>query len=87
MNILDVLAPCGLNCQKCLAYNEGDIKHHSQELKKCLGNFDNYAKRFVKFSEVFENYTAFKELLDVFSKGGCNGCRNGGCINTACNVL
>lgn len=85
--VLDILAPCGLNCQKCLAYNQGDIKKHSQTLKNLLGNFDNFAKRFVNFNPVFENYSVFNELLTHFTKGGCNGCRNGECINKACNVI
>lgn len=85
--VLETIAPCGLNCKKCLAYNDGDIRKHSNELKNLLGNFDNFAKRFVNFNPVFENYPAFKELLDHFTKGGCSGCRNGECVNKSCNVI
>ncbi len=30
-DILKDLAPCGLSCRKCLAYQDGDIKKTSQE--------------------------------------------------------
>jgi hypothetical protein len=42
--ILQVLAPCGLNCKKCMAYNSSNIKHHSIKLKELLGSFDNYVE-------------------------------------------
>ncbi len=86
VDLLNILAPCGLNCKKCLAYNDGEIKKCSSELKEHLGNFESFAKRFESFNPVYENYPAFKEMLDVFSQGGCDGCRKGGCINKACNV-
>jgi hypothetical protein len=47
--IVKVLAPCGLNCSKCLAYVDGDIKRNANELKRLLGAFDSYAERFSRF--------------------------------------
>ncbi len=76
-DVLKILAPCGLNCSKCLAYGEGDIKKHSYELKRLLGSFDKYAGRFSNFLPVFKNYPAFKDLLDYFVQTDCKGCRNG----------
>ncbi len=32
--ILRLLAPCGLNCSKCMAFTNGDIKKNANELKK-----------------------------------------------------
>ena len=61
-DILCHLAPCGLNCRKCLAYHEGDIRKTSEELQRLLGDFDRYAERFAGFAPVFNNYGAFKEL-------------------------
>ena len=75
--ILRMLAPCGLHCGKCMAYADGDIKKHAEELKRLLGSFDNYAERFSNFIPVFKDYPSFKELLDYFSRAECKGCRQG----------
>jgi Protein of unknown function (DUF3795) len=84
--IKKILAPCGLNCMKCQAYAEGDIKGHATALKMLLGSFDSYAKRFSKFLPVFKNYPAFKEILHQFSQANCNGCRKGDCKYPNCGV-
>lgn len=86
--ILKILAPCGLNCRKCMAYEKGDIKNHALEMKALLGkNFDVYAERFSSFLPAFQNYPQFKELLDFFGSGDCKGCRSGECKYPACNVI
>ena len=62
------IAPCGLHCGGCFAFNGGKIQKHSGELAKSLGNFDVYAQRFVTMLDepVFENYQAFKSMLHYF---------------------
>jgi hypothetical protein len=85
-DILQILAPCGLNCKKCMIYINGDIKFHSNSLKKLLGSFDNYANRFSKFWSIFVNYPKFKELLDYFAEGNCSGCRKGDCYYPDCGI-
>ena len=85
-DILKTLAPCGLNCSKCQAYSEGEIKKHADELKRLLGSFDRYAERFSNFLPVFRNYHAFKELLNQFSEANCKGCRQGDCKYPNCGV-
>jgi len=85
--ILEILAPCGLNCRKCLAYHEGEIKLFSTKLKELLGSFDKYAVRFSKFLPVFKNYDSFKELLAFLIQGDCQGCRNGTCKYPNCGVF
>ncbi|MCU0646166.1 MAG: DUF3795 domain-containing protein [bacterium] len=84
--ILDVLAPCGLNCKKCLANAKGEIKYHSITLKNLLGSFDRYAERFSGFMPVFKNYQQFKDLLEFLTRGNCNGCRSGDCKYPNCGV-
>jgi hypothetical protein len=84
--IRKILAPCGLNCGKCMAFAEGEIKFHAAKLKELLGSFDNYALRFSKFWPVFENYPQFKALLDYFTGGSCRGCRSGDCKYPNCGV-
>lgn len=85
--IVEVLAPCGLNCTKCLAFTHGEIKNTASELQQLLGSFDNYAKRFSDFNSVFENYPSFKALLEYFTQATCKGCRNGDCIHPNCGVI
>ena len=85
--ILEVLAPCGLNCTKCMAFTNGDIKRNARELKRLLGAFDNYAQRFSRFAPVFENYPSFKKLLEYFVQADCKGCRHGDCVYPNCGVV
>jgi hypothetical protein len=75
------IGPCGLLCEKCFSFQNGQIMYHATQLKEHLGNFDNYAKRFTTLlnEPVFEKYQAFKELLDLFSSGTCEGCRKQEC--------
>lgn len=47
-DVIEILAPCGLNCKKCVAYTKGDIQRISLDLQKFLGNFDTYAERYSK---------------------------------------
>ena len=80
--ILKKLGYCGLNCEKCFANVNGDIKKHSKELKNFLGKFEIYSERFVNLlnEPKFLNYPSFKELLDYFADGNCRGCRIETCI-------
>ncbi len=85
-DILNVLAPCGLNCQKCFAYSGGEIGMVSQRLQELLGFFDRYAERFSTFLPAFTNYPAFKELLAYLAEADCDGCRKGGRLWPDCAV-
>jgi hypothetical protein len=82
--ILNRLGPCGLSCEKCFAFKNGKIKHHSKELRKFLGNFDIYAQRFSTLlaEPLFKKYPDFKQLLAYFTKVECKGCRK-----TECQLL
>lgn len=81
------LAPCGLLCGNCVAFEGGPIQRLSRDLKARLGdNFAQYAKRFEGMNQVFANYPAFAELLNFFDSGSCTGCRNQGCLFQACRV-
>jgi hypothetical protein len=80
-SIKHALAPCGLNCQKCFAHTDGDIRRYSQKLLEALGNFDDYAKRFeTLLSEpVFRKYPDFRDMLEYLASENCEGCRNEQC--------
>jgi len=79
--LLDKFGPCGLLCEKCFAYDHGQIRILAEQLKKELGYFDNYANRFTKLlaEPRFENYPEFKEFLDLLACGTCRGCRKQNC--------
>ncbi|MCG8411048.1 MAG: DUF3795 domain-containing protein [Bacteroidales bacterium] len=79
--IKEKLAPCGLHCGKCFAYEEGDIVKYSKTLKNNLGSFEVYAKRFVDLLDkpVFEKYPDFKDMLECFAISDCSGCRKEVC--------
>jgi hypothetical protein len=84
--IVKILAPCGLNCAKCIGFADGDIKSRAGDMEKLLGSFDSYAERFSCFLPVFKNYPSFKELLNHFAQANCKGCRNGDCKYPNCGV-
>lgn len=84
--ILKILAPCGLNCYKCFAYTNGEIRKASIKLQNLLGSFDIYAERFSSFLPVFKNYPSFKELLSYLAEENCVGCREGSCLYPDCGV-
>lgn len=86
-DILEILAPCGLNCRKCFAFSEGKISMLSKKLQELLGAFDRYAERFSVFLPVFKNYPSFKELLAYFTQSDCKGCRSGTCKYPNCGVI
>ena len=84
--VREILAPCGLNCKKCVAYTQGDIAETSQLLVDLLGNFDSYAERYSRFYPVYRDYPAFKTFLEHLSNPQCEGCRNGHCLYEGCEV-
>lgn len=85
--LVDIIAPCGLNCGKCLAFEGGDIRMHAQELRKLLGeNFSSYAARFAGMNPVFCGYEEFASLLEYLASGSCGGCRKQGCLFQSCRV-
>jgi hypothetical protein len=80
-DFINKFGPCGLLCEKCFAFNRGSIKLRAEQLKNNLGEFDNYAKRFVSLLDepAFEKYPDFKEFLQLLTSGNCQGCRKQEC--------
>ncbi len=79
--IKESIAPCGLCCETCFAHVDGDIRRYSLKLKEKLGNFHVYAQRFETLlgNPIFNEYPAFKEMLDYFASENCQGCRHEQC--------
>lgn len=81
------IAPCGLNCGKCLAYGGGEIQRLCSELAEMIGpSFQAYADRLAPMFPVLGEYRAFREVLDALAAGSCGNCRSQGCIFKACRV-
>ena len=79
MEYKNILAPRGLNCRRCFAHSEGEIRTLSLKLIDRLGSFEKVAERFFVPFPVFVNYPHFKKLLAFFAQGDCQGCRKGSC--------
>lgn len=85
--IRERIAPCGLDCGKCVAHADGDVRRQAQALGDLLGpGFGPYAQRFAAMRPVFGNYPAFREMLDHLAQGTCRGCRESGCLFQECRV-
>jgi len=85
--IVEIVAPCGLDCARCLAYENGEIQGHSRILADLLGpTFTHHAERFAAFDPVFANYAAFREFLNFLARGTCRTCRKGQCLFQDCRV-
>lgn len=87
--VLDTIAPCGLNCRKCFAHVDGPIGRHARALRDLLGpNFAVYAQRFSSLGLTkFEAYPGFAQLLSYLAEPDCRGCRTGdGCKWPGCGV-
>lgn len=81
------IAPCGLDCGKCLAFAGSEIQVHAQALRDGLGpNFGPYAERFTAMNPAFADYPAFAAILDFLARGSCQGCRGQGCLLQNCPV-
>jgi hypothetical protein len=80
-DLLDKFGPCGLLCEKCFACDKGPIHDHAVQLRHNLGEFDNYANRFVTLLNEprFGNYPVFKDFLSLLTAGDCKGCRKQDC--------
>jgi hypothetical protein len=80
-DILNALGPCGLNCKKCFAHQNGEIRKYSLKLREKLGNFDLYAKRFETLLDnpIFKKYPDFKIMLEYLASENCQGCRKESC--------
>jgi len=84
--LLRRIAPCGLDCGRCLDNPESPIARHAGGLKEELGGFAKRAAMFAGFDPVFVAYADFERVLDRLAAGSCRGCREGDCLFAACRV-
>ncbi len=85
--ITRLVAPCGLFCGGCLAFEGGPIRSHARALAGLLGpNFGVYAERLSEMNPVLGHYPAFADMLEFLARGSCRGCREGGCLLGNCGA-
>lgn len=83
---LDDMAPCGLDCGRCLSNPGSAIARLARELRAELGGFAALAERFAGMDAAFGAYGGFERLLDRLGGGQCTGCRSGRCLLSSCGV-
>ncbi|MEN6326571.1 MAG: DUF3795 domain-containing protein [Syntrophomonas sp.] len=79
--VLKRMAPCGLDCGRCIGYQGGEIQELSARLLKLLGNYQRVATIMQKFNPAFAAYKDFEEILKTFAQASCSGCRT---ANNSC---
>ena len=77
--IVQRLAPCGLDCSRCFNCHDGTIRRSATDLRDALAGFQKRAMSIAKnmYPEM-EGYEQFAQVLDVMTRGRCQGCRSGG---------
>jgi hypothetical protein len=76
-DIVERLAPCGLDCERCVRYEQGRVKRLATELAAALEGFANMAPRVADRLPALREYDRFAEILELFGKADCKGCRAG----------
>lgn len=82
--VVERLAPCGIDCERCVMYAEGRVKNLATALHKALEGFENMAPRVADRYPALAAYGSFTDILDMFAGAGCTGCRNGGSVLPFC---
>lgn len=87
--IVERLAPCGIDCQRCVACAHGRVKSLATELRAALQGFERMAPGMSEHAPALAGYDRFAEVLDSFAQAPCPGCRSGGaplpfCTAPAC---
>ncbi|WBF67030.1 DUF3795 domain-containing protein [Desulfovibrio subterraneus] len=84
-----LVAPCGLDCSRCISCTEGRSVQLSRELLELLGeNFHAYAARLQAINPALAEYPQFRRVLESLAQDRCGGCRSGTrvCL-PSCNVM
>lgn len=73
-----LVAPCGLDCSRCVSCSQGRTVALSRELLELLGeNFHAYAARLQGINPALAEYPQFRRVLESFAEDRCGGCRSG----------
>ena len=76
--ILERLAPCGIDCGRCVMRVGGVVQRAAAGLADAVEGFDNMAARMAEHAPALGGYDRFKQVLGLFAGAPCAGCRAGG---------
>jgi hypothetical protein len=76
--ILQRLAPCGIDCERCVMRTGGVVQRAAARLADAVEGFDGMAARMAEHVPPLGGYDRFREVLGVFAGAPCAGCRAGG---------
>jgi len=74
--LLKQMAPCGLDCGRCISSKSGTAAEAARQLDRSLQGFGKIASRFVPMNQAFADYKQFEAVLAGFTGAKCEGCRN-----------
>lgn len=75
--VVERLAPCGLDCERCVMYAKGRVKNSATDLMQALEGFENMAPKVADRFPALAGYDGFVEILKFFAGAQCAGCREG----------
>jgi hypothetical protein len=75
--VLKQLAPCGLDCGRCVRFKDGNLAKAAKALIVGLQGFGTMAMRMAEHAPALKGYPQFEAVLDLLSKADCTGCRQG----------
>jgi hypothetical protein len=76
--VLEKLAPCGLDCERCVAFEDGRVKRSAAELAAALEGFEKMVPKITDRAPALLHYERFVEVLAFLAQAACAGCRAGG---------
>jgi hypothetical protein len=74
--LLAQLAPCGIDCGRCVRYQQGRVARAAKELMAGLEGYSKVAPRFAEMAPVLNSYPQFESVLGFLGAADCPGCRN-----------
>jgi hypothetical protein len=77
-SILECLAPCGVDCERCAWYSGGRVQKEAASLRLNLEGFERLAERVAQEHTALAGYSEFADVLEFLAKGSCAGCRASG---------
>lgn len=75
--IVERLAPCGIDCERCARYEGGRIREHAAALAEALTGFEKMATKVADRMPALREYHSFAEILKLLAGAECAGCRVG----------
>lgn len=70
------LSVCGLDCSRCVDYENSEIKNLSSKLSELLNGYERIANLKSVNNPIFNEYPKFVKFLSRFTQGACGGCRS-----------